>query len=170
MIIRKPLNGTSAIGRSVVAVGAVVLALGMSACSSDDSSGTTATTSAATSSTSSASGAAVAAPTSAELLRTLQLLVDPARPVDDKTGVVVDGDERRPNLEAMTAAMANYPVSFTVTDVQVEGDTATANVAIVSPHGTAAPTAWTWENVDGTWKVSDESTCTLLGMARVGCS
>lgn len=164
MIIRKPLNGTSFIGRSVVAVGAVVLALGMSACSSDDASDTAATTSAATSS------AAVAAPTSDELLSTLQVLVDPARPVDEKTVVVVDGDERRPNLEAMTAAMANYPVSFTVTDVQVEGDTATANVAIVSPHGTAAPTAWTWENVDGTWKVSDESTCTLLGMARAGCS
>ena len=163
MIIRKPLNGTSFIGRSVVAVGAVVLALGMSACSSDDASDTAATTSAATSS------AAVAAPTSDELLGTLQVLVDPARPVDEKTVVVVDGDERRPNLEAMTAAMANYPVSFTVTDVQVEGDTATANVAIVSPHGTAAPTAWTWENVDGTWKVSDESTCTLLGMARAGC-
>lgn len=164
MIIRKPLNGTSFIGRSVVAVGAVVFALGMSACSSDDASDTAATTSAATSS------AAVAAPTSDELLGTLQVLVDPARPVDEKTVVVVDGDERRPNLEAMTAAMANYPVSFTVTDVQVEGDTATANVAIVSPHGTAAPTAWTWENVDGTWKVSDESTCTLLGMARAGCS
>ena len=164
MIIRKPLNGTSFTGRSVVAVGAVVLALGMSACSSDDASDTAATTSAATSS------AAVAAPTSDELLGTLQVLVDPARPVDEKTVVVVDGDERRPNLEAMTAAMANYPVSFTVTDVQVEGDTATANVAIVSPHGTAAPTAWTWENVDGTWKVSDESTCTLLGMARAGCS
>ena len=164
MIIRKPLNGTSFIGRSVVAVGAVVFALGMSACSSDDASDTAATSSAATSS------AAVAAPTSDELLGTLQVLVDPARPVDEKTVVVVDGDERRPNLEAMTAAMANYPVSFTVTDVQVEGDTATANVAIVSPHGTAAPTAWTWENVDGTWKVSDESTCTLLGMARAGCS
>jgi len=164
VIIRKPLNGTSFIGRSVVAVGAVVLALGMSACSSDDASDTAATTSAATSS------AAVAAPTSDELLSTLQVLVDPARPVDEKTVVVVDGDERRPNLEAMTAAMANYPVSFTVTDVQVEGDTATANVAIVSPHGTAAPTVWTWENVDGTWKVSDESTCTLLGMARAGCS
>jgi len=164
VIIRKPLNGTSFIGRSVVAVGAVVLALGMSACSSDDASDTAATSSAATSS------AAVAAPTSDELLSTLQVLVDPARPVDEKTVVVVDGDERRPNLEAMTAAMANYPVSFTVTDVQVEGDTATANVAIVSPHGTAAPTAWTWENVDGTWKVSDESTCTLLGMARAGCS
>ncbi|RZK94360.1 MAG: hypothetical protein EOP30_08060 [Rhodococcus sp. (in: high G+C Gram-positive bacteria)] len=167
MIIRKPLNGTSSIGRSVVAVGAVVLALGMSACSSDDASGTSATTSAATSS---AAGEAVAAPTSEELLGTLQVLVDPARPVDEKTVVVVDGEERRPNLEAMTAAMANYPVSFTVADVQVEGDTATANVAITSPHGTAAPTAWTWENVDGTWKVSDESTCTLLGMARAGCS
>ncbi|MGW4339432.1 hypothetical protein ACWEK5_42600 [Rhodococcus koreensis] len=167
MIIRKPLNGTSFTGRSVVAVGAVVFALGMSACSSDDGSGTAAATSAATSSQ---VDATVAAPTSEELLGTLQLLVDPARPVDEKTVVVVDGDERRPNLEAMTAAMANYPVSFTVTDVQVEGDTATANVAIVSPHGTTAPTAWTWENVDGVWKVSDESTCTLLGMARAGCS
>ncbi|OUS95843.1 hypothetical protein [Rhodococcus sp. NCIMB 12038] len=166
MIIRKSLNGTSFTGRSVIAVGAVVLALGMSACSSDDGSDTAAATSAATSS----QADAAAAPTPEELLGTLQLLVDPARPVDDKTAVVVDGDERRPNLEAMTAAMANYPVSFTVTDVQVEGDTATANVAIVSPHGTAAPTAWTWENVDGVWKVSDESTCTLLGMARASCS
>lgn len=169
VIIRTSLIGTSLVGRTAVAAGAVALALGLASCSSDDTADTTpatATTAAAATSVEDS----VAAPSSDELLTTLQVLVDPARPVDEKTAVVVEGDERRSNIEAMTAATANYPVSFTVTDVQVDGDIATAKVAVTSPHGTAAPTPWTWENVDGTWKVSDESTCALLGMARTGCS
>ncbi|MEU2004439.1 hypothetical protein ACH47B_25910 [Rhodococcus sp. NPDC019627] len=169
MIIRTSLIGTSLVGRTAVATGAVVLALGLASCSSDDTAGTTPAT-ATTAAAATSAEDSVAAPSSDELLTTLQVLVDPARPVDEKTAVVVEGDERRTNIEAMTAATANYPVSFTVTDVQVDGDIATAKVAVTSPHGTAAPTPWTWENVDGTWKVSDESTCALLGMARTGCS
>ncbi|MCQ4120078.1 hypothetical protein [Rhodococcus tibetensis] len=169
MIIRTPLIGTSFVGKAAVAAGAVVLALGLSACSSDDTTPATATTATAAA-TATADQDSVAAPSSAELLTTLQVLVDPARPVNEKTVVVVEGEKRRSNIEAMTAATANYPVSFAVADVQVDGDIATANVAVTSPHGTAAPTPWTWENVDGTWKLSDESTCALLGMARTGCS
>ncbi|WP_040772022.1 hypothetical protein [Rhodococcus rhodnii] len=109
------------------------------------------------------------APTAEELQDQLTLLADPAQPIDAKVAVVENGEERRPNLEAMTAAMTNYQVGFEVTDVQAEGDTATADVAVESPHGTAAPTPWTWVEADGEWKVSDESTCALLGMARAGC-
>ncbi|MFZ2174152.1 MAG: hypothetical protein WAW17_08980 [Rhodococcus sp. (in: high G+C Gram-positive bacteria)] len=155
MIIRKPL----------VTAGALIVALSLSACVSVD----TADEDAPASSAASATAAEIAAPSAETLQDTLTLLVDPARSVDEKSAAVEDGETRRPNIEAMSAAMADYPVSFTVSDVQVEGTTATAAVAAKSPHGEAAPTPWTWKYLDGAWKVSDESTCTLLGMARAAC-
>ncbi|MFD4367475.1 hypothetical protein [Rhodococcus sp. NPDC058521] len=157
--------------KSVVAAAALALALGASACSSEDSNDAADSSAAATTSASDSDGAAsdVAAPTAEELTATLDALVDPQKPVDEKITLIENGDERRPNVEAMTNAMQNYPVGFEVTNVQTEGEVATADVAITGPHGAASATPWTWENVDGTWKVSDESTCGLLGMAMAPC-
>ncbi|NLU84905.1 hypothetical protein [Rhodococcus sp. HNM0569] len=172
MKVRKPL----------VAVSAALL-VALVGCSNDDSTSDSADTTSATAASATETGAAESggtehesdhaeaadAPTADDLKATLVLLADPAQPVDAKQAVVVEGDQRQPNIEAMTAATANYQVGFDVTNVQVDGTTATADVAIQSPHGTAAPTPWTWENVDGTWKLSDASTCALLGMARAAC-
>lgn len=161
------------IRKSAIAAGAIVVALGMSACSSDESSDAADTSSAASTSESaneheSAHGD-LAAPTADELRATLDALVDPQTPVDEKVALVEKGDERRPNIETMTNAMENYRVGFEVTNVRIEGTTATADVAITGPHGAASATPWTWEHLDGTWKVSDESTCGLLSMATAPC-
>lgn len=160
------------IRKSVIAASAIVVALGMTGCSSDESNDGDTAAAASTSQSANDSGSAatgVAAPTADELRATLEALVDPQTPVDEKIALIEKSDERRSNVETMTAAMKNYPVGFEVTNVTVDGTTATADVAITSPHGSAGATPWTWENVDGVWKLSDASTCGLLAMANAPC-
>lgn len=171
VIIRKTLVSACAV--------AAVLALG--ACSSDDSSDSSATSTsvAATSSASAASSAttsaaaAAAAPTADELNAQLVALIDPAKPIAEKTALVVDGTNRQANIETMGTALGGnpaYKITFTVENVKVDGETATADVAVVSPHGAMPAAPWTWELEDGTWKLSDTSACVLLEMGRASCA
>ena len=161
------------LGAGAVAASASVLAIGVVACGSDGESDTAGTTPAnATSTQESTTSAAAAAPTPdpAELQGELALLVDPGRPVLDKTAVLADGERRAANLDTVTKALANYgQITFTVGNVAVLGDTATATVDIASPHGTV-PTPMTWQNVDGTWKLSDASACQLFAMGGAPCA
>ncbi|OYD70454.1 hypothetical protein [Rhodococcus sp. OK302] len=166
MIIRKTLVSACAV--------AAVLALG--ACGSDDSKDTAAATStsvAAATSAKSTSASTAAAPTADELNAALITLIDPAKPIAEKTALVVDGSARQANIDTMgTALGANpaYKITFTVENVKVDGETATADVAIVSPHGTMPGTQWTWELEDGSWKLADTSACTLFEMGRAPCA
>ncbi|WP_424806908.1 hypothetical protein [Rhodococcus sp. 27YEA15] len=172
MILRKTLVSACAV--------AAVFALG--ACSSDDTSDSSATSStsvAAASSTSaaatssSAAAEAATAPTAESLNADLTALIDPAKPIDEKTALVVDGAKRQANIETMGAALGGnpgYTITFDVQNVEVEGQTATADVAVVSPHGAAPAAPWTWEFEDGTWKLSDTSACGLLEMGRAPCT
>ncbi|MFJ7619763.1 hypothetical protein ACIQYZ_13280 [Rhodococcus erythropolis] len=175
MIIRKTL----------ISACAVAAVLTMGACSSDDNKDSTAasSTSAAASSTtakasasattSAAAAAAAAAPTAEELNASLVALIDPAKPIEEKTALVVDGTKRQANIETMSAALGGnpaYAITFNVDNVKVDGQTATADVAVVSPHGAAPATPWTWELEDGSWKLSDTSACVLLEMGRASCT
>ena len=153
---------------------AIVAALGAAGCSSDDTSNDAGTTSSAATSSeastpSASSGQSAAAPSEQQLQESLALLADPAKSTDEKTAAVVNGDARRGNIETMTQALANYPVTFAVSDIKVEGSKADAKVTVTSPHG-SAPVAMKWENVDGQWKLSDQSNCQLLAMGRAPCA
>lgn len=175
MIIRKTL----------ISACAVAAVLTMGACSSDDNKDSTAassTSAAASSTTAKASAsattsaaAAAAAPTAEELNASLVALIDPAKPIEEKTALVVDGTKRQANIETMSAALGGnpaYAITFNVDNVKVDGQTATADVAVVSPHGAAPPATppWTWELEDGSWKLSDTSACVLLEMGRASCT
>lgn len=167
MIIRKTLVSACAV--------AAVFALG--ACSSDDNTDSAATSSASaassTTAASASSAAAVAAPTAEELNASLAALIDPAKPTTEKSALVADGSALASNIDTMSAALGGnpaYQISFTVDNVKVEGQTATADVAVVSPHGAAPATPWTWELEDGTWKLSRTSACVLLEMGRASCT
>ncbi|WP_415974874.1 hypothetical protein [Rhodococcus sp. 077-4] len=114
---------------------------------------------------------AVAAPTVTELEASLQQLVAPNVDAATKAATVENGQARLTNLETMTAALANYgAITFEVADPTVEGQTSTADVAIATPRGTAAPSPQTWVLIDGTWKLSDASTCQILAMGQAPCS
>jgi len=163
----------------VTAAAAIALTVGLVGCSDDESdtaaTSTTSTSAAATTSATASTGAGAEghshdAPTAAELQATLDQFADPAKPAAEKTGLIIDGDKRVANIEMMNAALGGYgALTFTVTDVTVEGETATAPVVITSPHGAAPAMPLTWQHEDDAWKISDASACTLLGFAQAPC-
>lgn len=162
-----------------LAASAVVLTFGIAACGSDSSdSSSTSTTAAATTTTTSAAAstpaAAAGAPTAEDLQANLDLIADSTKTTPEKVAVVVDGEKRAANIDKMNALLGTYgKLKFTVTDVKVEGTTATASVTIESPSAPGQPSPpmpMTWENVDGTWKLSDATACTLLAFAQAPCT
>ncbi|MEV6428241.1 hypothetical protein [Nocardia sp. NPDC051463] len=155
------------------AAAAIIVTLGLTACGSDDKSdtATATTTSAVATSTDHGAHGAATAPTADELKATLALMADPAKSTAEKTAIIVDGDKRTTNIDQMNQALAGYgTLTFAVTDVKVEGTTATAQVVITSPHGAAPAMPMTWEHVDGKWKLSDATACTMLGFAQAPCT
>lgn len=162
--------------RLAVATAAAALAVtvGLTACGSDDESDTKATTSSSVAATTSAAShgdhPAGAAPTAEELQATLALIADPAKSTAEKQAVVVNGEKRAANLDALNQMLAGYALTFAVSDVKVDGTTATAQVVINSPHGSAPAMPLTWEHVDGKWKLSDASACTMLGFSPAPCT
>lgn len=151
--------------KSLIATSAAIVAIGLAACGSDDSSGSA---SASSSAPATSAPAAASSPAPLVLQQQLELIADPTRSAQDKAAVIVDGNRRLANLETLTKALANYQLTFAVTDVKTDGPITTAQVAVTSPHG-AMPMSMTWKNVDGTWLLSDESACGLLGMGRASC-
>ncbi|NKX85706.1 hypothetical protein [Nocardia coubleae] len=163
--------------RVTVAAAAAVLAVGLTACGSDDSS-TNATSSSTSISAAPSSVSATPAPTgdnagapSADSLKaTLVQFADPGLSSDEKAKLIVNGEARKANIDQMNGMLAGYTLTFAVDNVATSGDKATADVTITSPHGTAPAFPVTWERVDGTWKLSDASGCLLLGFAQAPCT
>ena len=162
----------------VVATGAAALALavGPTACSSDDG-GDTAPSTPATSSVAASSSPAehehsADAPSAQSLQAILEQLTNPDVSVDQKVGTVVDGEQRREAFEQLNTKLQTYRgIAYQVGEVSARGDEATAQVAITSPTGhSAPPIEMTWQHVDDTWKLSDTDTCVLLGFAQLPCT
>ncbi|MBJ8341187.1 MULTISPECIES: hypothetical protein [Antrihabitans] len=163
--------------KAVIASCTAFLAIGLAACGSDDSdSSASATTTASASSSAAASttAASSAAPTADELKANLDFIADATKSTPEKVAVIVNGEARTANLDQMNAALGGYgKLIFNVTDVAATGDTATANVTIESPSAPGQPSPplpMTWERVDGAWKLSDATACTLLAFAGAPCA
>lgn len=162
------------------AAAALAVTVGLTACGSDDSSDTAATSSSVAATTSAAAStgatgghdhAAGDAPEPEELQATLALVADPSKPTSEKTAVIVDGQKRAGNIDQMNQLLAGYgQLTFAVTDVKTEGETATAQVVITSPHGSSPAMPMTWQHVDGKWKLSDATACTMLAFAQAPCT
>ncbi|WP_405165132.1 hypothetical protein OG203_08500 [Nocardia sp. NBC_01499] len=120
-------------------------------------------------SSSAAAAGAAAAPSPDTLQAVLVKLSDPAVPTADKAKLIVDGEKRTANIDQMNKGLAGYALTYAVADVTTQGNTATAQVTITSPHGAVPAMPLTWENVDGTWKLSDSSGCLMLGFAQAPC-
>lgn len=140
----------------------------MTACGSDNSDD--ATPASSTSATSAAAATPAAPPTAEELQATLNGFVDPAKPAADKAKLVVGGDRRTANIDTMTKGLASYgTITFTVADVKTEGERATGQVTITSPHGPAGPMPMTWQHSASGWQLSDASACQILAMGMAPC-
>jgi streptogramin lyase len=162
----------------LIAAGAVLLAVGLVGCSSDDSddAATATTTAAATSTSTSAdattSGSAAAANTpSAEALNaTLTTFFDPAVPANEKAALVDDGEKQAAVLEQFNGVLQGYQLTAEVGEVTpVDEDTVKTSTTIAGPHG-GAPTTVVFEEENGAWVISTESVCTILGMGRLTCA
>jgi len=153
----------------VVTVSAVALAVGIAACSSDDGdSSSTAATSASADSTT--AGATAAEPSAQELQDQLTRLFDPNVPAPDKQVLIEDGDGRAALLEQFNGVLAGYPLTATVTTVTVvDDDTVSTDADIAGPHG-GAPVPVTFDNENGTWVLSADSTCLIFGLGRIACT
>ncbi|MEU2037349.1 hypothetical protein [Nocardia niwae] len=156
------------------AAAAVAITGALAACGSDDDSATTsaatsATTSAAASGTHAHGDHATGAPTADSLQAMLGKLADPNVPTAQKAALIVNGEQRTANIDQMNKGLQGYTLTFTVADIATQGNTTNAQVTITSPHGAAPAVPLTWENVDGTWKLSDASGCLLLGFAQAPC-
>ncbi|MEU7765719.1 hypothetical protein AB0B25_11420 [Nocardia sp. NPDC049190] len=155
---------------SVAAVtAAAAVTVGLAACGSDDSAATSPSGTAAASSTPAHGDHAAGTPTAETLQGVLVELADPKVATAEKTKLIVDGDKRAANIDRMNAGLQNYPLTFAVADITTQGNTANAQVTITSPHGAPPPIPMSWENVDGSWKLSDASGCLMLGFAQAPC-
>ncbi|MGV9632734.1 hypothetical protein ACWDO0_00975 [Nocardia rhamnosiphila] len=158
---------------------AAALALGLTACGSDDDGGDTAAAGSVAATTSAAAhdhgddhDHGDTAPTAQSLQSTLEQITNPDVPVDEKVKLIDDGENRRDILEKLNAALQSYRgITYQVGEVTVDGDTATGQTTITSPSGQSAPPMpMTWEYDDGSWKLSDAGACVLFGFAQLPCS
>ncbi|MGO3326359.1 DUF4878 domain-containing protein [Gordonia sp. (in: high G+C Gram-positive bacteria)] len=157
---RRPLVGVVAL-----AAGA---AIALTGCSSDDDTSADSTASASTSAEATSASAdqstGESAGESAELSNAqaqdiLRKAVDPATPEADLDGIV---EITNPGVKAALvgyakgSSKAGYtPDIYTVKSVKVDGEKATATVAVKSPHAPApVDMDFAYVNVDGTWKLS----------------
>lgn len=163
--------------RVVTAAAALAVTVALTGCGSDDSStnATTSSTSIAAapssdSATPAPSGDNAAAPTADSLKQTLIRFADPGVSTDDKATMIVGGEAHKSNIDQMNGMLAGYTLTFAVDNVATSGNTATADVTITSPHGTAPSFPMTWERDGGSWKMSNTSGCLLLGFAQAPCT
>ncbi|MFC6012166.1 hypothetical protein [Nocardia lasii] len=162
----------------VAAAAAFAVTVGLTGCGDSDDSSTKATTSSTSiaaapssvSATPAPSGDNTDAPTADSLKAVLVQFADPALSTDDKAKLMVNGDARKSSIDQMNAMLGGYTLSFVVENVTTSDNTATADVTITSPHGTAPSFPLTWELSDGAWKLSDNSGCLLLGFAQAPCT
>lgn len=161
----------------------LALAVGLTACGSDDTGSDAAatstvagssavTTSAATDDHDHDHGESGDAPTAQSLQAGLEQIANPDVSVDDKVNLVVDGEKRRSHFEQLNAALQTYRgITFQVADIRVNGETATGQTTITSPMGQSAPPMeLTWQHQDDVWKLSDSGACVLLGFAQIPCA
>ncbi|MFI6365523.1 hypothetical protein ACIBG0_22505 [Nocardia sp. NPDC050630] len=158
----------------VITAAAMAATVGLTGCGSDDKPDTKATTTLSAAATTSAAGhgdhGSAAAPTVETLTAVLDSLSDPAKPTSEKTKLIVNGEKRTANIDQMNQALGGYgKLTYAVADITTSGNSATAQVTITSPHGTAPAMPLTWEYADGTWKLSDASGCLMLGFAQAPC-
>ncbi|MEU5843616.1 nuclear transport factor 2 family protein [Rhodococcus sp. NPDC047139] len=151
----------------VTCTAAVLTALAtLTGCSSDSSEDTAPATTTPTTTTSTVA----AAPVTTEQLQTqIDVFFDPAATSADRAAVVENGTARLAVLDQFTGVLAGYPLTGTVGEITtVDADTVTATTDVTGPHG-GAPMPLTFEQVDGTWLIADESACSVLSMGRLSC-
>ncbi|MBS9372000.1 nuclear transport factor 2 family protein [Rhodococcus sp. B50] len=142
----------------------------LTGCSSDTGDDdATATTSAEITTTTTTGATATAAVTVEQLQDQVDVFFDPAAATEDRAAVVENGTDRSAVLDQFTGVLAGYPLTGVVGEITtVDADTVTATTEVTGPHG-GAPLPLTFEQIDGSWVIADESACSILSMGRLSC-
>lgn len=171
MMLRRPLAAAAIAGAAV---------LGVAACSDDDSSSATSTTTAvsqtvsesdATTPTSDSDTDTLSELTEQSAQTILRTAVSDETSADDLKKVVDSGNPAVIGTLQAFAKASNAdgytPEVYTVSKVSVSGDTATATVAVKSPHAPMpVDVELTYAKVDGSWKLSSEAINMLTSFAQ----
>ncbi|MFJ9539337.1 hypothetical protein ACIRPX_19015 [Streptomyces sp. NPDC101225] len=163
-------RGTAGRGTAALAALVFVLAPVLAACS-DNSGGGSASTPPTPSvqRTTSAPATAPADPAAAtqEIRQNWKKFFDPATSTRDKQAVLENGDRMAPVMQAFGGDQRGGEVQATVTKVEFTSPTrATVTYDLTLKGATALPNAsGTAVEQDGTWKVSVNTLCALVGMS-----
>ncbi|AHH15668.1 hypothetical protein NONO_c08610 [Nocardia nova SH22a] len=113
-----------------------------------------------------------AAPGIGELQSKLQLLLDPNGPRGARADELEAGDAGLGLIDQVGGVMASVP-GFqwqAVGPLNVNGDTLTHNLQINVPGFDAMFIELKWKEIDGTWKLTRESECTIAYYANLPCT
>ncbi|MCD2098623.1 nuclear transport factor 2 family protein [Rhodococcus rhodochrous] len=153
--------------RTLCAATAIAALTALTGCSSDDAGDDTATTTSATTTTSTTVTAAV---TVEQLQEQIDVFFDPTATTEQRAAVVENGSGVLTVLDQFGGVLHGYPLTGTVGEITtVDADTVTATTEVDGPHG-GAPLPLTFEQVDGTWVIADESACSVLSMGQLSCN
>lgn len=146
---------------------AVAALTALTGCGSDDTDETTA---APSTSTTTSSTSATAAVTADQLQAQIDVFFDPTATTEQRAAVVENGSGVLTVLDQFGGVLHGYPLTGTVGEITtVDADTVTATTEVDGPHG-GAPLPLTFEQVDGTWVIADESACSVLSMGQLSCN
>ncbi|MEV6276400.1 hypothetical protein [Nocardia sp. NPDC051832] len=152
-------------GRIAIAGLALVAALGLTACGSDDKPDSKPTSTSTTSAPATSAANLPPVPTAAELNAQLQKALDPSVPNAEKLGWI-QGAEADPELpNRLAEAYKSTNASIEVTDVTAFGDTVNAKAKLVfNGQENIADVPFVAE--DGKWKVQKTWVCQMLQLAN----
>ena len=113
-----------------------------------------------------------AAPGIGELQSKLQLVLDPNGPRAARADELEAGEAGLGLVDQVGGVMASVP-GFqwqAVAPLTVGGDTLTHNLQINVPGFDAMFIELKWKDIDGTWKLTRESECTIAYYANLPCT
>ncbi|MFF2087828.1 hypothetical protein ACFVVM_28955 [Nocardia sp. NPDC058176] len=112
------------------------------------------------------------APTTGQLQAKLQLVLNTGADRGARANELENGEAGLPLVDQLGTVMSSVPgFAWTVSGpVATTGDLTTANLLVTVPgFGTFPPIEVSWRDVNGTWKLTSESQCTLAYYASLSC-
>ncbi|MCM6776023.1 hypothetical protein NDR87_19990 [Nocardia sp. CDC159] len=117
-------------------------------------------------------GVRTAAPGAGELQSKLQLVLNPGAPRASRAAQLEAGEAGLPLVDTVGGVMATVP-GFqwqVVEPIAVQGDTLTHQLQVNVPGFDAMFIELSWKQIDGTWKLTRESECTIAYYAGQACT
>ncbi|WP_336086940.1 hypothetical protein [Nocardia sp. SSK8] len=111
------------------------------------------------------------APSAGQLQAKLQLVLNTGADRGTRANELENGEAGLPLMDQIGGVMASVPgFAWNVTNAYTEGSYTYADLLVTVPgFGTFPPIAASWVDVDGTWKLTSESQCTIAYYASLSC-